>query len=110
MRILYWFHYLFIFFPIELIKASFQVALIVLFPKNAIRPGIVAVPLELKTDWGIALLANTITLTPGTLSLDVSKDKKTLYIHCIALGNTKDFVRAVKNDFEKKVLRLEGVK
>ncbi len=108
MKIFYWFHFLFVFFPIELFKSSIQVALIVLFPKDSIKPGIVAIPLKLKTDWGISILANTITLTPGTLTLDVSPDKKTLYVHCIALYDPKEFIRSIQQDFEKKILRLEG--
>lgn len=108
MKIFYWFHYLFVFFPIEVFKSSLQVALIVLFPRDSIKPGIVAIPLKLKTDWGISLLANTITLTPGTLTIDVSADKRFLYVHCIALYDSKEFIRSVQHDFEKKVLRLEG--
>src|SRR4051794_3257684 len=101
MRIFFWFHYIFIFLPWEIFKSSVQVTIAVLFPARNIKPGILAIPLELRTDWGIALLANSITLTPGTLSLDVSGDKKTLFVHCLAVENPDGFRRAIKNVFER---------
>ncbi len=107
MKFFYWFHYLFIFFPYELIKANLQVAKAVLFPKSSLKPGIIAVPIDLKKDWAIALLANSITLTPGTITLDISADRKTLYVHCLAVENPREFALDIKQVFEKKILRLE---
>ncbi len=105
-----WLHYLFIFFPIELVKSNIQVAIAVLTPSKSLKPGIVAVPIDLKTDWGIVMLANSITLTPGTITLDVSKDKKVLYVHCLALENPGEFVLTIKDTFESKIRKLEGRK
>lgn len=109
-KILYWLDYLLYFFPIELLKSNIQVAIAVLNPKKSLKPGIVAVPIDLKTDWGIVLLANSITLTPGTITLDISKDKKKIYVHCLALENPKAFVDSLKETFEAKIKRLEGRK
>jgi multicomponent Na+:H+ antiporter subunit E len=106
-RVFLWLHYLLIFLPIEIIKSNIQVALAVLFPKNNIKPGIVAVPINLKTDWGITLLANSITLTPGTITLDVSPNKKLIYVHCLALENPKDFAESIKDTFERRIMKLE---
>jgi multicomponent Na+:H+ antiporter subunit E len=106
-RVFFWLHYLLIFLPFEIIKANIQVAIAVLSPANNVKPGIVAVPTELETEWGIMLLANSITLTPGTITLDVSKNKKVLYVHCLALENPESFVQSIKDVFEKKILRLE---
>lgn len=108
MRFFYWLYYIFVFFPAELIKASFEMIHIILFPRNNIRPAIVAIPLDLKTEWGVITLANTISLTPGTLTLDVSPDRKTLYVHCIAVEDPDAFRRSIKEDYEAKVRRLEG--
>ena len=56
------------------------------------KPGIVKIPLDLETDVEITLLASLITLTPGTLSLDVSKDKKVLYVHSMYVYDKADFI------------------
>lgn len=108
MRIFLWFHYIFIFMPWEILKSSFQVAFAILFPSKGVKPGFLAIPIDLKSDWAIAVMANSITLTPGTLTVDISKDKKTLYIHCLAIENPEGFKRAIKEVFENKIKRLEG--
>jgi multicomponent Na+:H+ antiporter subunit E len=54
-------------------------------PTHHMRPGVIAMPLEAKTDGEITMVANLISLTPGTLSLDVSDDRKVLYIHAMFL-------------------------
>ncbi len=94
------------FFIIELIKANLQVAYDVITPKNYMKPGIVGVPLDAKTDLEITLLANIITLTPGTLSLDVSTDKKILYVHSMYIDDPEDFIIDIKMGFERKLLRI----
>ena len=68
----------FFYFVKELILANLKVAFDIITPKDYMQPGIVAVPLDAETDMEITLLANLITLTPGSLSLDVSKDKKVI--------------------------------
>ena len=72
--------YLVVFF-IEMAKANFDVAYRVITGK--INPGIVKISPDLKTDLGIAMLANSITLTPGTLSVDIDENSNDLYIHWI---------------------------
>jgi multicomponent Na+:H+ antiporter subunit E len=94
------------YFLLELIKANIQVAFDVVTPKNYMKPGIVAIPLDAKTDLEITLLANVITLTPGTLSLDVSTDKKTLYVHAMYINDPQEFIDEIKNGFEKKLLNI----
>jgi multicomponent Na+:H+ antiporter subunit E len=94
------------FFLYELIKANLQVAIDVITPPFYMTPGIVQVPLEAKTDAEITLLANLISLTPGTLSLDVSDDKKVLYVHAMYISNEDEFVASIKNGFEKRLLNI----
>jgi len=72
--------YLFVFFY-EMAKANFDVAYRVITGK--INPGIVKISPDLKTDLGISMLANSITLTPGTLSVDIDENANDLYIHWI---------------------------
>ena len=75
-------------------------------PKLHMTPGIVGVPLDIKSDAEITMLANLITLTPGTLSLDVSEDKKVLYVHSMYITNREDFINGIKNGFEKRIKQL----
>lgn len=75
--------YLVLYFVWELLKANYAVAKLVLTPNVRLTPGILAMKLRVRQPGQIATLANMITLTPGTISLDVSKDHSTLYIHCI---------------------------
>lgn len=93
-------------FVIELIKSSWGVARIVMRPQLGIQPGIIAYPLKVSSDAGITLLANLITLTPGTLSVDVSPDRSTLYIHCVDASGP-DAIRAdIAAGFEKRVMEV----
>jgi len=97
-----------LFFLWELILANLRVAYDVATPKYHSRPGVIAIPLDVKTDLEITMLANLITLTPGTLSLDVSADRRVLYIHAMYIDNDDiDGVRhKIKNGFERRVLEL----
>ncbi len=67
----------------ELLKSNWAVALMTLKPDLKLTPGILAMPLRIRQPGQIATLANMITLTPGTISIDVNKDHSVLYIHCI---------------------------
>ena len=98
--------YFIIFFIKELMSASIIVFRSVLSPFSYLQPGIIAVPLDLNTSAEITLLANLITLTPGTLTLDVSTDRKVIYIHTIRMGDPDSFRESVKNGFEKRVMEV----
>lgn len=77
-----------------IILANFDVLYRVIHPKMPIRPGIVKIKTRLKTDAGLTALANSITLTPGTLTVDITKEGF-LYVHCINVKET-DVVKASK--------------
>jgi multicomponent Na+:H+ antiporter subunit E len=96
----------FFYFIKEMILANLKVAFDIITPKDYMKPGIVAVPLDAETNIEITLLANLITLTPGTLSLDVSHDKKVLYIHTLYLDDVENFRSGIKNGMEKKLLEV----
>ena len=98
----------FFFFIYELVKANLQVAYEVSTPKLNMTPGIVAVPLDIKSDFEITMLANLITLTPGTLSLDVSEDKSVLYVHSMYIKNREEFIQGIKNGFEKRIMQISA--
>ncbi|MDQ3458647.1 MAG: Na+/H+ antiporter subunit E [Deinococcota bacterium] len=95
-----------LFFIRELVVSSLKVAYEVITPGFRMRPGVVAVPLEVKTDAEITLLANLITLTPGTLSLDVSSDKRVLYVHAMYVTNAEAVRKEIKGGLERKVLEV----
>jgi len=99
---------LILFFIWELIIANLRVAHDVLTPRNHMNPGVIGIPLDARTDTEITLLANLITLTPGTLSLDVSEDRKTLYIHAMFIddGDIERMRRSVKDGFERRILEV----
>lgn len=94
------------FFVVELIKANIQVAFDVLTRKDHMKPGIVGIPLDAETDLEITLLANFISLTPGTLSLDISTDRKTLYVHGMYIEDVESFIINVKMGFERRLLNI----
>ncbi|RYE11216.1 MAG: hypothetical protein EOP22_01690 [Hyphomicrobiales bacterium] len=88
----------------ELILSALRVAWLVVQPKPHMRPAIIAYPLTVTSDAQITLLANLITLTPGTLSVDVSDDRKTLYIHVIDMPSREGLIGDIAGGFETKVL------
>jgi multicomponent Na+:H+ antiporter subunit E len=95
-----------LFFLKELTLSNLRVAYEVLTPRHHMRPGIIAIPLDLKTDLEITVLTSLITLTPGTLSLDVSEDRKTLYIHAMFIENREQMRRLIKDGFERRVMEV----
>jgi multicomponent Na+:H+ antiporter subunit E len=97
---------LFAFFVWELVLANLRVAHDVLTPRHYMRPGVIAVPLAAKSDNEITMLSNLLTLTPGTLSLDVSADRKVLYVHVMYIDDADEVRRKIKEGFEKRVLEV----
>jgi multicomponent Na+:H+ antiporter subunit E len=92
----------------ELFIASLIVAWDVITPRSRIESGVIALPLDAKTDLEITILASLISLTPGTLSLDVSEDKRFLYVHAVYIkqGDVEALKRQLKNGFERKLLEI----
>jgi multicomponent Na+:H+ antiporter subunit E len=90
----------------ELILSALRVAWLAVQPRIVIRPAIVAYPLTVTTDAQITLLANMITLTPGTLSVDVSDDRKWLYVHAIDIESKEALIGSIAAGFETRILRV----
>ena len=94
---------LIVMFHYELIISSIGVVWDVLTPTHRARPGIVAVPLNVKGEAEVLLVTNLVSLTPGTLSLDVTEDCNTLYVHAM-FADDPDKIRAdIENGMEKWV-------
>ena len=102
--------YCFIIFPIELIKANCDVAFRALSPKKKINPGIVKVPSNLKSEYGQSMLANSITLTPGTITMDIAEEEgqTNYYIHWINVTeeDPEKAGDAIKGTLEKWIGRI----
>jgi multicomponent Na+:H+ antiporter subunit E len=92
----------------ELIRANLRLALDVATPHFNMKPGIVAVPLDATADGEILLLSMLINTTPGSVALDVSPDRRTLYVHVMYM-ESPDAARAdIKQGFERRVLGIMG--
>jgi multicomponent Na+:H+ antiporter subunit E len=94
------------FFVGELVVSSLRVTWDVVTPRARRRPGIVAVPLDLTSDGAITLLAAVITLTPGSLGVDVSADRSTLYVHEMFVDDPERVRERIKRGFERRVKEL----
>ncbi len=94
-----------LFFIWELLVASIRVAIDVLTPRLYMRPRVLAYQMEARTETEIALLSNLITLTPGSLSLDVSADRSILYIHAVYAKDEELAVNGLRR-LEKRLLDL----
>jgi multicomponent Na+:H+ antiporter subunit E len=96
----------FFFFLYEMLKANWQVAYEVMTSHLHMKPGIVKIELEAKTDLEITLLSNLISLTPGTLVVDVSDDRKVMYVHGMYLEDKAKFIESIKLGLEKPLLNI----
>lgn len=97
---------LLLFFLFDVLRANVRMAVTILSPRMRLRPAVVAVPLILKSEAAMILLANMLTLTPGTLSLDVSTDRQMLYVHTVWLDDAEEFRRQVLEGYEKRLKEL----
>ncbi len=88
----------------QLIVSNLRVLWDVITPTHISKPGIIGVPLDAKTDFEIMLVANLVSLTPGTLSLDISADRTILYVHVMFLDDVETTRLQIKEGIEHKVL------
>ncbi len=100
---------LIVLFLYELVISSIAVAWDVVTPRHRARPAIIDVPLDVKSDAGILLFTNLVSLTPGTLSLDVSDDRATLKVHAMFADDPEALCRSLKSGMEAWVIAaVEG--
>lgn len=96
----------FFFYLGEIILANIQVAYDILTPQHRMKPAILAIPLDVKTDFQLLAINNLITMTPGTLSLDISPDRKTIYVHAMYVDDINAVKKEIKDAFEKRILEM----
>jgi len=99
---------LFFIFLKEMIVANLQIAYIIITPPLNIKPGLIEYPLDLKNEGAIVLLANMISLTPGTLSVDIASDRKYIYVHAMVMETPEQMKQQIKNTFEKRIQKMMG--
>jgi len=92
----------------DILVANIEVALIVLGPLNKIHPSFIAIPLDIKSDLGVTLFASTISLTPGTVSTEISEDRKWLYVHALHMDNPEQMIKEAKERYEVPLKEILG--
>ena len=90
----------------ELVISNLRVLWDVITPVHINRPGIIGVPLTAQTDLEIFVVASLISLTPGTLSVDLSEDRKTLFVHVMFLEKVEKAREEIKNGLERRILEV----
>ena len=91
----------------DIVIANIEVAILVMGPMHKIKPGWVAVPLDLTGTLPITVLASTVTMTPGTVSADISKDEKWLYVHVLNMPHDEqEVIDFIKQRYETRVREI----
>jgi len=92
----------------DIVSANVEVALLIIGPIKKLKPGFVAIPINIDSDLGITILASTVSLTPGTVSAEVSEDKAWLYVHSLHLDDEVELINSVKQRYEKPIKEIFG--
>lgn len=94
-------------FLFEMVVANVQVAWWILRPRLRVQPAMIRLPIDLQSDAAITTLAGMISLTPGTISVDVAPDRKSLEVHCLNVPDIAAAKRSIKEMFEGPLRELE---
>jgi len=95
----------FFFYISKVIQANFELAYHILSPRLNMKPGIMKISVQLTNSQAILLLVNLISMTPGTLTMDLSEDKKYIYVHFLFLSNEEKRIKEIKN-LEMRIYKL----
>ena len=91
----------------DIVVSNIQVAYLVLFRRgDSLQSQFITVPLDLESPEAIATLAGTITMTPGTLSADISADGRSLLVHCLDVSDVPATIAAIKSRYESRLMRI----
>ena len=97
-----------LYFLAEMVRANLRVGALLLRPGLHLRPALLRVPVEVGSERELALLSNLITLTPGTLTLDVAPDGRALYVHVMSATDPSALRRAIQHGLARRIRRLYG--
>jgi multicomponent Na+:H+ antiporter subunit E len=95
----------FLFYISKVIQSNFELAYHIVSPRLKMKPGIIKIPVNLTNNQAILLLVNSISMTPGTLTLDLSEDNKNIYVHFLFLTNEKKRIEEIKK-LEMRISKL----
>lgn len=95
-------------FVYDIVVSSLEVARIVLTPHRRSRPAIVMIPVDARTDYGVALFAYLVSLTPGSTCLHVADDRRSIYVHLLDAPDEAARIAEIKALYERWILELEG--
>ena len=93
----------------DVVVANLQVAAVILGPLSRLRPAFVRVPLDLRTDFAVTVLASTVTLTPGTVSVEIEDEgsgRRWLVVHALRCLDADDMVRTIKERYEQRLKEI----
>lgn len=90
----------------DIVVANFEVALLVLGSSKKLKPAFIAVPIKIQYEFPITILASTVSLTPGTVSAEISEDKKWLYVHVLHLTDKAELIESIKQRYEKPLMEI----
>jgi multicomponent K+:H+ antiporter subunit E len=93
----------------DIVVANLEVAAIILGPLSRLRPAFVRVPLDLRTDFAVTVLASTVTLTPGTVSVEIEDDgtgRRVLVVHALRCLDPEGMSRAIKQRYERRLKEI----
>jgi multicomponent K+:H+ antiporter subunit E len=93
-------------FNYDIVVSNLEVALLICGSMRKLTPGIIAVPLDLEDDLLITLLASTISLTPGTVSAELSDDRRWLYVHALHLQDEQAAIERIKTRYEQPLREM----
>jgi len=91
---------------LDIVRANVGVAVRVLGPNRRLKPAFVSVPLELNNDLAVTLLASTVSLTPGTVSAEISADRRTLLVHCLDVDDAERLIDGIKGRYERPLKEM----
>ncbi|SMO40112.1 Na+/H+ ion antiporter subunit [Saccharicrinis carchari] len=94
-----------LFYLIKLVEANLYIAYDILTPKLKVNPCFIKVPLTLKSDFGMLLFSNLLSMTPGSLSIDITHDKKNMWVHVLYQTSESDMLREFKS-IQDKIKRI----
>ena len=104
-KLLYYIPEFIVFYLAKLVQANFYIAYIILSPKMMTQSGFIEFPVKIKSSAGLLLFSNLMSMTPGTLSADLSTDRKTLLLHILVKDDEKKIMDSIE-DIQKRIIRL----
>mgnify|MGYP000954799690 CR=1 FL=1 len=105
LKLLYYIPEFILFYLVKLVQSNLYMAYVILSPKMKTNPGFMEVPLRLRTSAGLLLFSNLISMTPGTLSVDISDDRKMMLVHVLLKGDEKKIFAEIEK-IQKRIQRL----